>query len=304
MLDENKALLDLSIEELEKLALENRTKHFSNNLELCSILNARSGKCSEDCGFCSQSKYFETGIREYSSADKDEIINAALAVKKLNINRFSLVTSGRNLDPQLEKFILPIYKEIKEDIGINLCASHGFITEEQAKLLKEAGVSRYHHNLETGPNYFSKICTTHTYQDRLDTIAAAKSAGLEVCTGGIIGLGESIEDIIEMAEYAKSLEVDSFPLNILTPIKGTAFGENEILTPEYIYKAILIVSIILKNISLRIAGGRTLIPYEYQKKIFANSAAAMMVGNYLTTDGLDLEKDRELIKNSNLISSL
>ncbi|MBN2652005.1 MAG: biotin synthase BioB [Spirochaetales bacterium] len=304
MKEDNRWLLGLSLDELEEMALARRSRFFSNKLDLCSIYNAKSGMCSEDCGFCAQSKFFDTGIRSYSAADMADIIEAGIRAESHGINRFSLVSSGRGLDNGFLEFLLPIYRELKEKTSLSLCASHGLLSFEQAKVLKEAGVSRYHHNLETGPNFFHKICTTHSYQERIDTIKSAMAAGLEVCSGGIIGLGESIEDVIELAETVKELGVDSFPINILTPVKGTPMGENKLLEPDYIYRLILILSIILEDISFRVAGGRTLIPYKYQKLIFSKSVDGMMVGNYLTTDGLGVDNDMILISEAELSSTL
>jgi len=282
-------------EELCQIADEVRQFFMGNKIELCTIMNAKSGKCSEDCKYCAQSAHYSTGVSEYPLISKDEAIKRAEENVKYGVDQFSLVTSGKGIADQDFDNIIDIYKELKIKFpDLNLCASHGIITYEQAVRLKEAGVGRYHHNLETSKRFYEKICTTHTYKDRVNTIINAKKAGLSVCSGGIIGLGETVFDRINMAFELRKLEITSVPINILCPVKGTPFGDKEVLDPETICRTVAMFRLILPKTNVRFAGGRIALG-ENQRQGFKSGISATMVGNYLTTIGNNIEEDIEMI---------
>lgn len=199
-----------------------RQKFNGNAVDFCAIINARSGHCQENCKFCAQSGWYHTGAKVYRLLPEDEILAAARKAKEAGAVRFSLVTSGRNQDnPNEFEEIIDIVKKIREQVGIEVCCSLGLITKEQALRLKEAGITRIHCNIETAPSYFPEVCSTHTMGDKEEIIRTAQEAGIRVCSGGIIGLGESLDQRVEMAFKLKSMHIDSIPMNILNPVKGT-----------------------------------------------------------------------------------
>ncbi|GMQ60240.1 biotin synthase BioB [Vallitalea sediminicola] len=285
----------IDAESLCEIANEVRQFFIGNKIDLCTIMNAKSGKCSEDCKYCAQSGHYETGVSEYPLISKEEAIKRAEENVKYGVDHFSLVTSGKGILDDDFNNILNIYKELATRFPeLSLCASHGIITYEQAVKLKEAGVKTYHHNLETSKRYYEKICTTHTYGDRVNTIINAKKAGLSVCSGGIIGLGEKVFDRVNMAFELRKLGINSIPINILCPVKGTPFGDREVLEPEEILRTVAIFRLILPKANVRFAGGRIALG-EYQEQGFKSGVSAAMVGNYLTTIGNNIEKDIEMI---------
>lgn len=287
-----------SLEYLFEKADEIRKKFNGNKFDLCTIVNAKSGNCSEDCKYCAQSSHYNTGSPIYDLMDSREIIAVAKDVENGKVDKFSLVTSGRGLDDEKElERLKNIYKNLKEETTLALCASHGIISFETAKSLKAVGVETYHHNLESSDKFYSEICTTHTYQDRIDTCKNARKAGMRVCSGGILGLGETREDRIKMAFELKKLEVDSIPINILTIIPGTPLAlENiEPLKPLEILKTIAIYKFINPKASIRYAGGRQLLG-EYERVGIRAGVSAALTGNYLTTTGSTIEKDREMVR--------
>jgi len=250
------SLLNQPIAELIALADKTRQEKAGSNIELCSIMNAKSGLCSQDCKFCSQSARHSTGISTYPLKTKAEILESARRAKDIGAERFDIVTSGNALASDELAVIADSIFEITSKIGIKMCASLGSMDDKGFSLLKKAGLTRYHHNLETSQGFFSKIVTTHTYQDRIKTINLAKKGGLEVCSGGIIGLGETMDDRIEMALTLKELDVDSVPINILVPIKGTGFENVDVLSSSEAIKTIAIFRIILEDKTIKIAAGR------------------------------------------------
>ncbi|QBD83902.1 biotin synthase BioB [Clostridium tetani] len=276
-----------------------RNKFNGNIVDLCSIMNAKSGRCSEDCKFCAQSEHYNTNIKKYNMINMSDALNLATENKEHGINRFSLVTSGKALTSNDFEKALKIYKEINKRVNINLCASLGILSYNQLLQLKNVGVTMYHHNLETSREYYNKICTTHSYDERIETINNAKKAGLMVCSGGIIGMGETITDRIKLAFELKSLQIQSIPINILNPVKGTPFEYTKRLEQNDILKTIAIFRFINPKASIRLAGGRNLID-NFGKGCFRAGANATISGNYLTTSGNKINDDIEMIKSLGL----
>lgn len=283
------------LNELTKGANEIREKKCGSNIDLCSIINGKSGKCSEDCSFCAQSKHFNTGISEYGLLEYKKIKEAALESEEEGVNRFSIVTSGKGLDGKSIDKVAEYYKKLGEELKISLCASHGILNEEKLKKLKQAGVRRYHHNLETSRKYYGEICKTHSYDERIKTILDAKSLGFEVCSGGIIGMGETVEDRIDLAILLRELKVKSIPINALMRIKGTPLEKGEEITEEEILRTIAIFRFINPTANIRLAAGRNLLT-NYGEKAFLAGANATITGNLLTTCGNNVKEDKELIK--------
>jgi biotin synthase len=270
--------------------------HFRGDLVgLCSIVNAKSGSCSEDCSFCAQSSRSKAEIDTYPLLKKERIIQKALEVKKYGIRRFSIVTSGRKISRKNLLEIADVISEIK-NLGIIPCASLGLLREDELSVLKAAGLDRYHHNIETSAQHFPQICSTHGYADKLRTIRSAHSVGLSLCSGGIFGLGETWQDRIDMAFALRELNVDSVPINFLLPIKGTALGNRKLLHPLEALKIVSLYRFVLPRKELRICGGRTQVLGEFNSMIFLAGADGMITGNYLTTMGRSPEDDLKLVK--------
>ncbi|MGL5617061.1 MAG: biotin synthase BioB [Sarcina sp.] len=297
--DEALKVYNSPIEQLEKFSNELRETLCGNKVDLCSIMNAKSGKCSEDCKFCAQSIHFKTGVSEYPLVDKEEALSLAKENEKEGVHRFSLVTSGRGLKGKDFNKALDIYSYISENTTIGLCASFGIVSKEQLKEMKALGIKRYHHNLESSKDFYKKICTTHSYEERIDTLNFAKEEGLEICSGGIIGMGESIEDRINLALTLQQLEVTSIPVNILMPIKGTPLENEKALSQEEILRTIATFRFINPKANIRLAGGRMLMDNQ-GKDAFKFGANATITGNYLTTCGNKTADDRTMIKDLGL----
>jgi len=288
-------LLGLPLVELIALADKARRESAGNKLELCNIMNAKSGLCSEDCKFCSQSARHQTGAQVYALKSKAEMLSAAKQAKEMGADRFDIVTSGDRLSGQELKLIREAVAEITSTLGIKMCASLGTLKESEFRALKDAGLSRYHHNLETSRRFFSRIVTTHTFDDRINTIKSAKSVGLEVCSGGILGLGETMPDRIELALALKELDVDSVPLNILVPIKGTPLENQPGLSCQEAIRSIAIFRLILKDRIIKIAAGRESLLKDFQALAFLAGANGMLIGGYLTIKGRRVSDDRKLV---------
>ena len=293
---EIEALLELPLPELIASADKVRAEEAGSRIELCNILNAKSGMCPEDCKFCAQSARHNTDASTYQLKTKGEMLDAARRAKEIGAERFDIVTSGNALTKEEVSSIAEAVSEITRDIGIKMCASLGRLDEECLALLKKAGLSRYHHNIETSPRYYPKIVTTHSFDERLSTIRAAKKAGLEVCSGGIIGMGEQWQDRIDMALILKELDVDSIPINILVPIKGTAFENVKPLSPIDAVRTIAVFRIILKNKIIKIAAGRESALKDFQAMAFMAGANGMLIGGYLTIRGRAVEDDLKLVE--------
>lgn len=294
----NKAeiLLALSLDELIAQANSVRAEFTGDKLELCSILNAKSGLCSEDCKFCAQSSRHCANVQVYPLKAPEQIVKAAKQAKKIGAEKFGIVTSGNRLNDSEVDVITQAVVQISRQVGIDICASLGALEEKQLKALKEAGLSRYHHNIETSRRFYPQIVSTHSFDERINTIYAAKQAGLEVCSGGIIGMGETWADRIDMAYTLKKLDVDSIPINILVPFAGTALEDSEMLSVEDILRTICIFRIILKDKTIKIAAGREAVLKESQIDGFKAGANGMLIGGYLTVGGAELSADYALIE--------
>lgn len=288
-------LADAELEELCYLANELRRHFCGNDFDICTIINGKSGKCSEDCKYCAQSAYYKTAIEEYPLLDSDSLQKEAIYNHRKGILRYSVVTSGKCLsDNEVEK-ICESYRSIGKYCSISLCASHGLLTYEQSNKLKEAGVTRYHNNLETSRRNFPNICTTHTYDDKIAAIKNAQQAGLEVCCGGIMGLGELMEDRIDMMLDIRSLGINSVPINILNPIKGTPYEHLPVLTDNEARRIAAIFRFMLPAGAIRLAGGRGLLTHK-GKAVFMSGANAAISGDMLTTSGISIDEDMTILE--------
>ncbi len=294
--DNAKALLDAPLEELVSRANRIRKKYIGNGLELCSILNARSGLCPEDCKFCAQSARHHADIQTYPLKGKREIVEAAHKAKALGAEKFGIVTSGNRLTDSEVFVVAQAISEIRNGIGIAVCASLGAVEKSQLQLLKNAGLSRYHHNIETSRRFYPSIVSTHSFDERIDTVSSAKQVGLEVCSGGIIGMGETWQDRIDMACILKELDVDSVPLNILIPVKGTPLEYTARISPDDVVRTICIFRTILEDKIIKVAAGRETTFKDSQLTAFVAGANGMLIGGYLTVGGASLDADYALIK--------
>lgn len=285
----------------ELFALANRVRihNRGNRVDLCSIVNAKSGACPEDCSFCAQSAYSRTDTRVFPLIDEERIIEAAASAKKKGARRFCVVTSGkRPSDRELDK-ICGFISRIR-DLGLLPCATLGLLDASRLQGLVDAGLDRYHHNLETSEAFFSEICTTHTYAEKVRTIETARQLGLSICSGGIFGLGESWEDRIDMAFALREIGIDSVPINFLTPIPGTPLGDREPLNPIEALKIIAIYRLILPDCEIRVCGGRPITLRDLNPFIFLAGADGLLIGNYLTTPGRDPADDIRMINDLGL----
>ncbi|MDH3997488.1 MAG: biotin synthase BioB [Desulfuromonadales bacterium] len=296
--EQGKAILNAQGSELTALmagAQFLRENAFGDSIHTCSIINAKSGLCQENCAFCAQSAHHEASVPVYPLKDSAEIINGAAEAAKQGAHCFGIVTSGTRPETDGEfQNILTALREINRIGDITPSASLGLLDRERAQALADAGCATYHHNLETSRSFFPQICSTHDYEEDLNTVRLAKEMGMKVCCGGILGLGESIEQRIELAETLRELEVDSVPLNFLAPVTGTPLeGQNDLSALDCIRITTLFRYYLpTKNIS--ICGGREHNLRELQSWIFMAGASGVMTGNYLTTSGRDLETDMQL----------
>lgn len=289
------SLVSVDLKELSLAAEKIKQKFCGNKFDMCSIISGKSGKCSENCKFCAQSSHYKTSIKEYPLLDSENIFKEAKHNADKKVKRFSIVTSGKKLSDTEIDSVCKTYKNIKNKCDILLCASMGLLSYEQFVKLKQAGVTRYHCNLETSRNFFSNICSTHTYDDKINTINLAKKAGLEICSGGIFGLGEDFEDRIDMFFELYNLEIKSVPVNVLNPIKGTPFENNKILSQEEINRTVAIARFILPDAFIRLAGGRLLFK-DKGVSMFSSGANATITGDMLTTSGTSIDEDFDTIK--------
>ena len=290
----------LDIFKLFYLANFTRVKSRGNKVDLCSIVNAKFGACPEDCSFCAQSVHSRTDVKAYPLITEEKILEAAVSAKKFGAKRFCVVTSGRKVSGKEIENICSFVSNIK-NLGLLPCATLGMLSLSELEMLKEAGLHRYHHNLETSEAFFKEICTTHTFREKIKVIEAAKSLSLSVCSGGIFGIGESWEDRIDMAFALKDLRVNSVPINFITPVYGTPLGDTELLNPMEALKIISIYRLILPESEIRICGGRPNTLRDLNSYIFMAGADGLLIGNYLTTSGRYPEDDLQMIKDMGLV---
>jgi biotin synthase len=278
-------------------------EHFKGNkIHLCSIVNAKAGACSENCSFCAQSSFYQTGSPRYGFIDPEPVLEAADEASKNAVTAVGLVAAwkGLNEGPMLDE-VCDRIRELKASGKTRPDASLGIIKSQRvADRLKEAGLECYGHNLESSQRFFPRHCTTHTYEDRLETIGYLKKAGLKICSGGIIGMGEAREDRCDLAFALKEIGANVVPINILNPIKGTPFEKNPPLPPMEILKTIACFRFILPRQEIMIAGGRTVNLRDMQSMVFTAGASALMVGNYLTTLNQPVEKDLQMLRDLGL----
>ena len=277
-----------------------RNQFNGRKIELCAIVNAKSGRCPEDCIFCAQSAQHKTQIETYSLMAPKEILQRAQEAESMGAKHFSIVTSGTTVKGKDLEKIVETFNLLKKETELYLCGSLGIITRNTADLLKESGLSRYHHNLETAPSFFSEICTTHAYEDDLNTLIHAREAGLEVCSGGIFGLGESPEQRLELAYTLKQADIDSVPLNFLNPVPGTPLEEATPLRPLELLRSVALFRFILPQKDIRICGGREYGLRDLHPLIFLAGANGIMIGDYLTTRGRDYQADLQMIRDLGL----
>lgn len=271
-------------------------RHFCAELfDICTIINGKSGSCSENCKFCAQSAHNHTCAAQYPLLPADEIVAHAKLNHAQGVLRYSIVTSGKRLsDAEVDRMCEAI-RQIRSEVGISVCISFGLLNEAQYRRLKDAGATRAHNNLETSRRFFPQVCTTHTYEDKIAAIKAAQAAGLTVCSGGIMGLGETVEDRIDMALTLRELEVKSVPVNMLNPIPGTPFENNSKLTQEDMRRIVAVYRFLLPDASIRLAGGRGLLD-DKGEGCFISGANAAISGDMLTTAGITVKTDLALLE--------
>lgn len=262
----------------------------------CAIINAKSGMCPENCAFCAQSAHHETQTAIYDLLSPEKIEAEGLKMAAAGATHYSVVTSGTSLNDKDVATICSVAERLKVKTRLTLCASVGLLNLKTARLLRSAGIDRYHHNLETARSYFDKICTTHDYNDDIQTVQVAQEAGLVVCSGGILGMGESWAQRVELAFTLRELDVDSIPVNFLNPIKGTQLQNSPLLGPLEALKVIALFRFIHPDKDITICGGRERTLQDFQSWVFAAGANGLMIGNYLTTQGRDLKMDLDMIQ--------
>lgn len=276
-----------------------REKYFGNKMELCSIVNAKSGRCAENCAFCAQSAHAATDAPVYPLKSKEEIVSGALQAEKEGSHCYGIVTSGTRIKPGFElETILSSIREIRKNTTIEPSASLGILDKDTADKLADAGCVTYHHNLETSRSFFPNICTTHDYDDDVQTVRIAKESGMKVCCGGIFGLGETLEQRVELADTIRELDVDSVPLNFLNPIAGTQLEDAKHLTPMDCLRIIALFRYMMPNKRISVCGGREPNLRDFQSWIIMAGASGTMIGNYLTTSGRDRDMDLQMFKDA------
>lgn len=292
---EKNELLRLYNSDLDEL-LKLSSKYIKNDVEFCSLINARNGKCSQNCKYCAQSSHYRTNIEAYPLVKLQEVRKTALEAKSHKASRFAIVTSGKTPDESDFDTILKMIEEVNKIEGLKSCASIGILNEEQAKKLAQTGLKRFHHNINTSKSYYPDVCTTHSWNDRLNTCKLVKKYGMELCCGVILGMGETVEQRIEMALELAEIQPDSIPINILMPIPETPF-ENYLdkIDEENVLRTLAIFKIANPNSILRFCGGRMRLSDENQRKALNSCVEGIMVGNYLTTVGKAPEEDLKTV---------
>ena len=294
--EEALALVNVPLEELTAAANELRAQMCGNRFDLCTIVNGKCGKCSEDCKYCAQSAYYHTDCEEtYPLLPTEVLLAGARHNKEQGVRRYSIVTSGIRLSYKEIEAVCESISEIRRQVGIEVCVSFGLLEERQFDKIRKAGASRVHCNLESSRRFFPQICTTHTYDEKLAALRAAKSAGLSLCSGGIMGLGETMEDRIDMALDIRALGVKSIPVNLLNPIKGTPYEKNPILSGDVFCRILAIYRFLIPDGDIRLAGGRGLVG-DQGERCFRSGANAAISGDMLTTAGITVATDLALVK--------
>lgn len=268
-------------------------KHCNSQVKMCAIHATKVGRCSGDCAFCAQSAHHNCDVHIVKIGDvcSDDIVEHAKKLNEYGVERFSLVTSGERLDDLEFECILQIYQRLHNETGIGLCASLGSLDKKRAQALAECGVTRYHHNIETAPSFFPQICSTHSYADKLETIGIARAAGMQICSGGIISMGETPQQRIEMAYTLRELNVDCVPINILNPIAGTRLEHHPLLSTDQILRTIAMFRLIMPDKILCFAGGRQNAMGKEEYAGYKAGINALIVGDFLTTQGKALKEE-------------
>lgn len=273
-----------------------REKFSQNNVNLCSLISAKSGKCDQNCKFCGQSSFYNSGCQEYGLVCEEDVLNKARTALSNGASHFCIVTSGGALsDGEFDK-VIDYIASIKKDTGLEVDCSLGKLSAKRVKMLKIAGIARYNHNLEASEDFYPNVCTTHTYQDRLNTVKLLKETGIEVCSGGIIGMGETMRQRLELAFALKELDVECVPINILNPRPNTPFEFVKPLEPLEIIKTIALFRLILQKSVIKIAGGREYNLRDLQSLSIMAGANGLIIGGYLTTTGRSSQDDIQMVK--------
>jgi len=296
--DEAYAVYTAPLESISMGAQKITAHFFHDALEFCSISNGKSGRCTEDCKFCAQSRLFKTGVNEGPMKSAQTFFEEAQYNSERGVHRFSVVTAGVRLSPKEVQNLAAAYARISRELNISCCGSLGLLDEESLRILQKSGMRRYHCNIETSPKFFDKICSTHSFSEKISTIQTAKRLGLEICSGCILGMGESIEDRIDIALTLHDLEVDSVPINILNPIKGTPLEDRPVMSEEEVKRSIGMFRFVLPRAVLRLAGGRLLFA-SYFSSLYQYGINAVITGDMLTTQGISIQKDVDVACKNN-----
>ncbi len=293
--EEALALAEMPLEELCPAADEIRKAFCGSSFDLCTIINGKSGKCSENCKYCAQSSFYRTNVESYPLLGTEELVRQAQYNSERGVPRYSIVTSGKKLSSKEVEQVCESIRAIKEKVDISVCVSFGLLEEAEFQKVKEAGAARVHNNLEASERYFPKVCTTHTQKDKIGALNAAKNVGLSICSGGIMGLGETMEDRIDLAISLRELGVNSVPVNLLNPIPGTPYEHNPRLTEDDMRRIVAVFRFILPEAFIRLAGGRGLME-DQGRKCFQSGANAAITGDMLTTAGITIQRDLQMLQ--------
>ncbi len=293
--EEANALVEVGLSDLMAAAARVRERFRGDAVSLCAIINAKSGRCGEDCRFCAQSAHHQTGVSAYPLIPEEQVLSGADRAAGEGAHLFCIVTSGRKASAEDLKKIRAMLRKMRAAGRVRPCASLGTLDLSELAALKEAGLLRYHHNIETARSFYGSVCSTHSFDRRIETVRAAKAAGLEVCCGGILGMGETMEQRVEMAQTLRDLAVDSIPLNFLHPIPGTPLADVQPLAREEILKTAALFRLIHPRAEIRACAGRELQLGEDQDRLLDAGIDGLLTGDYLTTPGRAPEKDRAMV---------